>query len=185
MTNPKPEIIEACLRNDRKAQFALYDFCFEDMMRMATRYKNQREDALAIVNNAFLKALMALETYNQKQAFFPWLRTIVIRQAIDYFRSTAKLRLEEPCEDWAENPGNEVLNDVIPKIEVAHIEHAMAQLSTEQRFVFNLFEMEGYSHEEIAEQLNCSVRSSKRYLNQAKSTLQSLLAEYAPKKKAI
>ena len=86
MNRPLQKIIKKCLKNDRKAQFELYHHCFDHLMRTCVRYKRNREDAVSLLNDGFLKVLLKLDKYDPKQDFFPWISTIMVRTAIDDFR---------------------------------------------------------------------------------------------------
>jgi len=88
-------------------------------------------------------------------------------------------------DEWPTDHEPETLNEVVSSLEVERIEKAIAALDENERVVFNLFEIEGYSHSEIAIWLECSERSSKRYLSKAKENLQRKLASIRPAKKAI
>ncbi len=148
----KPDIhcLQACLRNERKAQFQLYEWCFPDLMRVCSRYCKNKDDASALVNTSFLKVLTALPTFSQDKEFVPWMRTIAIRTAVDAHRAQARKMEEFVGDEWPQQNEPDVLNDVVSIIDVESIEKAIAALDENERVVFNLFEIEGYSHSEIA-----------------------------------
>ena len=67
------KIISQCRKNDRQAQFDLYHHCFDYLLAICFRYKKQREDAVSLLNDAFLKILLNLDSYDEKQDFLPWI----------------------------------------------------------------------------------------------------------------
>lgn len=173
-----PTLIRKCKKQDRRAQKALYEYCFSYLMRIAFRFMPRREEAAQLVNQAFLKVLLQLERYDPERPFLPWAGQITVRCAIDHYRHV-KSRRESYFD--AANEGAEEVSYVNPQV-LDHLawedlQNIIAQLPDHQRLVFNLKEWEGYSHREIAAELNCSERTSKRYLEAAKQKLKTLLRE--------
>jgi RNA polymerase sigma factor (sigma-70 family) len=171
-------LIEACKRNERKAQYALYDLFFQPLMSIVRKYKNNNEDAAAIVNEAFFKAFTQLEKYNAEVPFEYWLKRITINTVIDDFRKYKKVKeLETKIDDLSlKNAGSisqEVYNSAEKELNAKDILKLIEGLDDHERIVFNLFEMEGMHHDEIAKILMVSERTSKRYLNQARETLKT------------
>ena len=174
----KDEIIERCLRNDRVAQKQLYELCFEDLMRVCVRYFNQREEAVAVLNEGFLKILLSLKEYSLQGSFENWTRTIVIRTCIDEYRKKKKyVEMIEPVDNYdsVEAEFKPVYNQVIENLSQSEVDKILETLNGHERFVFSLYEFEGYTHDEIAAQLGVSIRSSKRYLQRAKLKLRDQL----------
>jgi RNA polymerase sigma-70 factor (ECF subfamily) len=170
------QLIEACLKNDRKAQFALYDLFYQTLMRIARRYKNNNEDAAALVNESFFKAFTQLDKYNADVPFEYWIKRITINTIIDNFRKHKKLKeFEAKIDDLSlKSSGSlshEVYNSAEKDLQAKDILKLIEGLDEHERIVFNLFEIEGLHHEEIAKHLMVSERTSKRYLNQARETL--------------
>lgn len=171
-------IIHGCLNNNRKAQFLLYDYCFDNMMSICVRYEKDQDDALEILSLAFIKVLKKLDTYNSEYPFTPWFKKITVNEAIDAYRR--KKRRLEIFENEDENFENlKVVHSSTEDnswIEAEYLEYLMDSLKESERTVFNLYAIDGYSHREIAETLSISERSSIRHLASARKKLQSLLA---------
>lgn len=169
-------LIEACKRNERKAQHALYDLFFQPLMCIARKYKNNNEDAAALVNEAFFKAFTQLDKYNSDVPFEYWIKRITINTIIDDFRKHKKIKESETNLDDLSlktigTMSQEVYNSAEKDLQAKDILKLIEGLADHERIVFNLFEIEGLHHEEIAKQLMVSERTSKRYLNQARETL--------------
>ncbi len=180
MHQPAPDLLQGCLRNDRRAQFALYDLCFQELMRIATRYAPNRDDASALVNTAFMKLLHSLDRYDGQRPFGPWMRTLAVRVAIDQHRAEVQRQEWLVGDEWPSNAEPEVSAEIVDQLDVEHIERALATLPEVERMVFNLFAVEGFSHEEIGAELGFTARTSRRLLHRSKESLQKMLISSAP-----
>jgi RNA polymerase sigma factor (sigma-70 family) len=170
-------LVGKCRDHDRRAQFELYKMWFPELMRMATRYKKNREDAAALVNTAFFKAFTNIEKYESHVPFEAWLRQIMKNTIIDEYR------IPESPSEFPGGEGEEVIyseeavdyNLVEKEMSAEEAERILYRLEESERVVFNMYEMDGYSHKEIAEAIGISERTSKRYLASARSNLQQML----------
>lgn len=179
--NELQSLIEKCKKYDRKAQFELYKWWFSDLMRMATRYKKNREDAAALVNTAFFKAFTNIEKYDSHVPFEGWLRQIMKNTIIDEYRKES--RIPESASDFCNEDGEEIIfseeavdyNLIEKEMSAEEAEKILYRLDEKERVVFNMFEMDGYSHSEIADAIGISERTSKRYLASARNNLQQML----------
>lgn len=175
------KLIALCKKNDRKAQFDLYKWWFSDLMQMATRYKKNREDAAALVNTAFFKAFTNIEKYDINVPFEAWLRQIMKNTIIDEYRKESKI--PESASEFSNEEGEEIIysenavdyNLIEKEMSAEEAEKILHRLEENERVVFNMFEMDGYSHKEIAETMGISERTSKRYLAGAKKNLQEMV----------
>ena len=80
------DIIQLCLKNNRKAQYDLYQWFYPFLMRICVRYQRNTDDAVALLNDGFLKILLGLESYDKNRSFISWINTLMIRTAIDLYR---------------------------------------------------------------------------------------------------
>ncbi|MGB0176076.1 MAG: RNA polymerase sigma factor [Owenweeksia sp.] len=169
------EIIQGCLKNDRRSQFQLYDYCFNPMMSICIRYERDEEMALEILNLAFIKVLKKLDTYEPKFPFDPWFKRITVNEAIDSYRRKARrMELFDNGVEDLENHGPED-GSGMEWVEREYLEHILKKLKKIEQIVFNLYAVDGYSHKEIAEELDMSERSSIRHLASARRKLQDML----------
>ncbi|GAB4127992.1 MAG: sigma-70 family RNA polymerase sigma factor [Raineya sp.] len=167
--------IEACKAQDRQSQKELYKAFFSYAMSVCLRYANNKEEAKEILNDSFLKVFSKIHQLTPPYQFKAWLRRILVNTSIDY------LRRNKPFLYSADNA--EVISSV--EIEPSAVEHLSEQdllkmiqeLPPTYRTVFNLFAIEGYSHEEIAKILQISVGTSKSNLHKARRILQKKLSE--------
>lgn len=148
-------------------------------MAICDRYTGKQEDALEILNDGFLKIFREIHHFSPAYAdvissFKGWLRKIMIYTAIDHFRKHHKHQMVAQLDDVVyQLPA--VGDTALEKMSYEEIIRAIQQLSPAYRTVFNLFVIEGLSHEEIAEQLDISSGTSKSNLFKARMQLQKIL----------
>lgn len=149
-------------------------------MGISLSYAKDRDLAQEIVNDSFLKFFGAVTNFEEFQSVKSWLRRITVNTAIDFYRKNKRIR-----EQMEINEQTEVFHEVNALGDLAY-ENLIAllnQLPEDQKLVFNLYEVEGYSHREIGVKLNITESSSRVYLARAKSKLRQLvqihLKEYA------
>ena len=162
------ELIQKCKKGDRKAQERLYKHFYGYAMGVGLRYLSNRDDALEVVNDAFMKVFKSLVQFNTDQVFKPWLRKIVVNTALDRKRKDLK-HLNQVDLDAA--PDSCMSVQAIETLTVKDILQLLDALPDIQRMVFNLYELDGYKHEEIGELLNIPASSSRVHLSRAKEKL--------------
>lgn len=148
-------------------------------MAICDRYAQKQEDAVEILNDGFLKIFREIHHYSPAytdvvSSFKGWLRKIMVYTAIDHFRKNHKHRLVTQLDNvvYQVPAGGE---EAMDKLSYEEIIRAIQDLSPGYRTVFNLFVIEGMSHEEIARQLEVSVGTSKSNLSKARKQLQKIL----------
>ena len=148
-------------------------------MAICDRYTNNQEDALEILNDGFLKIFKEIHHYQPAYAdvvssFKGWLRKIMVYTAIDHFRKYHKQRMITELDNVVFQV-SAVSEDAVEKLAHEEIIRAVQDLSPGYRTVFNLFVIEGLSHEEISQRLDISVGTSKSNLSKARRQLQKIL----------
>ena len=166
------QLLESCRKGHRTSQDRLYREFYAYSMGICLRYSRTREEAIEILNDGFIKILSKLDRYSPGLSFKGWLRKVMINSAIDYFRRNEKhyhsLDISHiQYETSAEN--------VFDKIGEQEIIAAIQLLPPSYRMVFNLYVIEGFKHEEIANQLNISVGTTKSNLAIARNKLKKML----------
>jgi len=167
-------ILKGCLKGNRASQERLYKYYYPYGMSISLRYAKNRLEAKEILNESFLKVFNKLDLYDKTQAFHFWLRRIIINTAIDYYRKKQRQPLFMTIDDALLQIADDTLGDfeIDTTINTLPI---LQQLPPAYRIVFNLYVMEGYKHQEIAEQLGISVNTSKSNLARAKQKLKVLI----------
>lgn len=166
------EIISQCKTGSLKYQELLYKQFYGYAMGISLRYCLTRDDALEVVNDAFIKTFKAIKSYNSDKPFKAWLRTIVVNTAIDRRRKEMKFQMHV---EFANAGPLFTAANAIENLNAQDIFTLLKELPALQLTIFNLYEIDGYSHDEIALLLKIPVSSSRVYLSRAKEKLRSLI----------
>jgi RNA polymerase sigma-70 factor (ECF subfamily) len=171
--------IQGCVLNDRLSQKKIYTSFYNYAMSICSIYTTSYEDSVEILNDGFLKIFKEIYRYqpayaNGINSFKGWLRKIMIHTAIDHFRKNHKHRLikELDSETIRLSAGGE---DVLDRISYDEIVRSMQKLTPGYRIIFNLFIIENFSHEEIADRIGISIGTSKSNLARGRKQLQKIL----------
>lgn len=172
------ELIRQCKKGSLKYQELLYKQYYGYAMGISLRYSFNRDDALEAVNDAFIKVFNNIHSYDQAKAFKAWMRAIVVNTSIDRRRKDMKHQLNLEIND-----NIQVYSTVTPsgRLDAADILKMMEILPPIQRTIFNMYEIDGYSHDEIAETLEIPSSSSRVYLSRAKEKLRNIINAEAHK----
>jgi RNA polymerase sigma factor (sigma-70 family) len=170
--NELTDIIQGCRDKNAKSQYALFALFYNYAMSIAQRYAATREEAEEITNDTFVKVFMRIERFEEKWTFKSWLRRIIINTAIDAFRAK-QIKPQTTDLDLFYDLGFEI--DVIDTMTREEVLAHVVKLPPAYRAVFNLFVIDEYSHEEIADLLGISIGASKSNLSKARQKLKKLL----------
>ncbi|MBS1640064.1 MAG: sigma-70 family RNA polymerase sigma factor [Bacteroidetes bacterium] len=167
------QLLKECKKQSITAQKYLYDRFAVQLYLVCRRYLKTNEQAEEILHNGFLKIFTGLLQFNYTTdaAFIAWLNKIMINECLMDLRKKNNFLLV--TEDEAENI---IVDELIEnKLNADTIYTLITQLPIGYRTVFNLYCIEGYSHNEIAIALNISGGTSKSQLNKARKMLQQLI----------
>ena len=171
------EIIKGCKRQHRLSQQKVYEMFYGKMLPVCNRYAKNSEEAKDILQNGFIKVFEKIDKYNFDGSFGGWVRRLIVNTAIDHYRKHKNEYLIEDesriadSDHWYED-------EAVTKyegIKSEDIKEAIEQLSPAYKMVFNLYIMEGYSHQEIADELGVSLGTSKSNLAKAKANVKKIL----------
>ncbi len=168
-----PHIVEGCKNGDRLCQRQLYDHCYEDMLKLCQGYCFQKEDAGGLYNTAMLKVFGSIHTCRETASLMGWIRRIVVNTCIDHCRRQVKPAMHPAGEPREEDVM--ISPEVYSKISAEETLQLVKELPVNTGLVFNLFVIEGYSHEEIGELLGIAAGTSKWHLNEARRLLKQKL----------
>ncbi len=163
-----------CKENNRFAQNRLYEAFSGRLFRVCMRYVRLQEDAEEVLMNGFLKFFRGLPNfdYRDDNSLEVWLKRIMVNEALMHLRHQKALPV---FTDSDEAEAGVYIPDHV--IDTEAIYAAILELPTGYRTVFNLYIIEGYTHEEIAKQLNINAGTSKSQLSKARAMLQQLLKQ--------
>lgn len=161
-------LIKKAIKQNRKAQNALYETHAPKMLSVCRYYVKDIQKAEEVMLNGFFKVFKYLKDYKNEGSFEGWIRRIMVREAISFFRQKKQIQFADEVENYAA----EYDNHIDSTIEVAQIQACIDVLPEGYRLVFNMYAIEGYKHNEIAQLLKISEGTSKSQLFKAKKMLQ-------------
>lgn len=148
------------------------------MMGISFRYVKNRDDAMILVNEGFLKIVTNLEKWKEDTPFEYWAKRVMINTCIDNYRKQKKVRDHEEMYDDVRHFENDIsidYNEVDKVVETEQLDEMLSELPEVHAKVFNLYEIDGYNHKEIGKLLGISERSSKRHLAASRRKLQEMV----------
>ncbi len=169
------KLIEGCKRNDQSCYKSLYDRYAMRLMTIALRYSNNTFEAEDILQESFIRIFRTIHSFGYKGSFEGWLKKIVVHTAINHFHKHKKHFPQ--AEENAREPDTDC-EEVLDRIGADELISAIQSLPDGYRMVFNLYELEGYTHKEIGDILGISEGTSKSQLSKAKSLLRKLLVKF-------
>lgn len=176
------DALERCLRNREDGKAFVYKKYYGYLMAIIIRYVKQDVDAEELVNESFVRVFRKLESFNRdiddenlEKSFRAWIGRIAANISIDFLRSKKQLY---SVEDMTEGDMHTPSVQLDSRLEVNEILSLLEQLPEIQKTIFNLYEIEGYSHDEIAQMLNIPDSTSRTYLTRAKQKLRKLYLDY-------
>lgn len=162
-------LVRGCAANDAKCQKIFYEKYLGFALKTVYRYLSSYEAAAEVANDAFVKIFRAFNKFEYAQAanveslLMAWMRRIVINTAIDYIRANQAQKKYQPITEDAWN-GHETEVRSDEQLLYKEIIELVRKLSPSYRSVFNMYVIDGYSHQEIGKILGISVGTSKSNL---------------------
>jgi RNA polymerase sigma-70 factor (ECF subfamily) len=167
-------IVSDCVAGDRKAQARLYHQFAPKMFGVCLRYAKDATEAEDNLQEGFIKVFTSLKTFRHEGSFEGWIRRIMINVSLEKIR---KQHLLHPVEDVSVYDTVSFYYDVIAKISADDLMKLIQELPPRYRLVFNLYVMEGMSHQEIAEEMTITQGTSKSNLARAREILKKKVHE--------
>lgn len=168
-------VIEGCKRNDPHAQRFLYEHYSSKMYALCCRYVRDKMEAEDVLVTAFTKIFERIEQFKGEGSFEGWIRRIVVNESLTFLRRNKSMYLETDIEAADREPDYGSLQN---ELEAEDLRKLIAELPTGYRIVFNLYAIDGFSHQEIASQLGITESTSKSQLSRARVFLQKKLVEW-------
>jgi len=172
------ELIRRVLSGDAHAERALYDRHVDRVYRLAYRLAaGDRDLAEDFTQEAFVRAFDRLASFREQSALSTWLHTITVSVALNGMRRVRRWRTRETELDEAvavPGAGRQAEPDL-----KARLRSAIAELPAKYRVVFVMYDVEGYTHDEISAALDMPTGTSKARLSRARAKLRQELSEFA------
>jgi RNA polymerase sigma-70 factor (ECF subfamily) len=151
------ELIEGCRRQNRQAQQALYELYSGKMYALCCRYVKDKMEAEDVLVVAFTKIFERIHQYKGNGSFEGWIRRVMVNESLGFLRKNKNMYVETDIEAAEREPNYEQLDSAL---EAEDLMKLIEGLPTGYRVVFNLYAIDGYSHQEIGEQLGISENTS-------------------------
>ncbi len=166
------ELIKGCIREDVACQKGLFNRYASSLLGVSNRYARNKEDAEDILQDAFIKIFHKINQFKGDGSFEGWMRRVVVNTALKKYtisRYTKEISVEEVRES-TDIDVNDVhsFNHLTEKDLLVLIN----RLPDGYRLVFNLYVIEGYQHDEIADMLGIQSGTSRSQLVKARNLLQ-------------
>lgn len=172
------ELIARVLAGDESAERALYDAHVDRVYRLAYRLAGDADLAQDFAQEAFVRAFSRLREFQGRSAFGTWLHAITVSVSLNALRKVKKNRQRETDLDETTPAFASTSRPAEPDLK-QKLKKAIDGLPDHYRAVFVMYDMEGYSHEEIGSVLGVPVGTSKARLSRAREKLREQLAEFA------
>ncbi|MCI0435511.1 MAG: RNA polymerase sigma factor [Gemmatimonadetes bacterium] len=172
------ELIRRVRSGDAGAERTLYDRHVDRVHRLAYRLADgDRDLAEDFTQEAFVRAFDRLAEFREQAAFSTWLHSITVSVALNGMRRIRRWRTREAALDEAVTVvGN--ARRAEPDLKT-RLSKAIAELPAKYRIVFVMYDVEGYTHDEISAALNMPTGTSKARLSRARARLRQELSEFA------
>jgi len=176
------EMISRCQRGDQEALKEIFDRYNKKVYRIAYGVVRQREEALDIVQEVFIKLFHSIKNFKGKSHFYTYLYRMVMNTAIDHARKTGKQIISsldqegsfQPSDDLEKGPERILLQKELEE----RVKLAMDKLPAEQRAALIFRDVEGLSYQEMAETMGCSIGTVMSRLHYGRKRMQELLKDY-------
>ena len=182
MNLEETEMISRCQRGDQEALKEIFDKYHKKVYRIAYGVVRQREEALDIVQEVFIKLFHSIKNFKGKSHFYTYLYRMVMNTAIDHARKTGKQTISsldqegsfQPSDDLEKGPERILLQKELEE----RVKLAMDKLPAEQRAALIFRDVEGLSYQEMAEAMGCSIGTVMSRLHYGRKRIQELLKDY-------
>ncbi len=190
-------LVKAAQAGDRRAFQALYQRYERKVFSVAYGFLRNQEDALDVLQEAFIKVHRYLPNFEGQSSFYTWLYRIVANLCIDHLRRSGRKRDVEFDDRLRHDGGNEAasstggrpLGDPSAAIKnkeiLAAVQDSLGHLSDKHRAVIVMRELQGLSYADMAKAMSCSKGTIMSRLFHARRNMQKLLVErlgYVPSK---
>jgi RNA polymerase sigma-70 factor (ECF subfamily) len=169
----KDYLLKQAMQNKRSAQKELYESYSPIAYAVIRRYIKDEYDAEDVLIETFMKVFENLGAFKNEGSFEGWIKKIAIRESLMFLRRNKALNMFIEAD-------NINISDKITVEDFLGLDDLLKlldQLPAGYRIVFNLYVIEGYKHNEIAELLGISINTSKSQLRLAKDRLRKLIEE--------
>ncbi len=168
------ELVQGCLREDRRCQEELYTRYSRRMYALCLRYARHELEAQDMLQEGFIRVFEKLKGFRMEGSLEGWIRRIMVHTAINHYRRRA-FQMERFGMEHL--PETHVAPQAVEDLGEQELLAMVSALPPGYRMVFNLYAIEGYDHAEIAQMLGCGESTSRSQLAKARKMLQVKLEQ--------
>lgn len=161
------EIIKGCVNDNIVHQKALYTLYAKNLFNLSLKYCTNIEEAQDNLHDSFIEIFKSIKNFKNAGSFEGWMKKITINKAINSYKKSYHLT---PI-NGTDFPDTAINDDELDEYSLDFILALIQNLPNQYRLTFCLYELDNYSHNEIAKMLNISIGTSKSNLHRAKMTL--------------
>lgn len=166
-------LVEACMKGSPKAQKTLFEKFAPRMFSVCLRYMKDRDKAQDVLQDGMVKVFNNLSNFKNEGVFEAWIRRIIVNCCLDQLRKDSKFINDVSVDDYAYKLDK---SDFIVESMIAEELMKLVQsMPSGYRVVFNMYAIEGYSHQEIADHLGVTESTSKSQYLRARAYLRDRL----------
>ncbi len=182
MNREEDEIISRCQQGDQEALKEIFDKYHKKVYRIAYGVVRQREEALDVVQEVFIKLFRSIKNFKGRSHFYTYLYRMVMNTAIDHKRKAGKQFMSSLDEEGSFEPSEEVEKGperiLLQKELEERVRLAMDKLPDEQKAALIFRDVEGLSYQEMAEAMGCSIGTVMSRLHYGRKRMQESLKDY-------
>lgn len=168
------DLVEKCMAGDTISQKQLYDRYSGVLYAICLRYAKNAENARDLLQDSFIKVFDGLKYFRFEGSFEGWMKRVAVNTCLDFHKKIKNEPYNEDLETVIQVGAQETVNAGLNARDLIGL---LQKLPAGYRTVFNLYAIEGFSHQEIADSLGVTENTSKTQLFKARKLLQAMLAE--------
>ena len=182
MNREEDEIISRCQQGDQQALKEIFDKYHKKAYSIAYGVVRQREEALDVVQEVFIKLFRSIKNFKGRSHFYTYLYRMVMNTAIDHKRKAGKQFMSSLDEEGSFEPSDEAEKGperiLLQKELEERVKRAMDKLPDEQKAALVFRDVEGLSYQEMAEAMGCSIGTVMSRLHYGRKRMQESLKDY-------
>lgn len=175
------ELIKRCCKNDRSAQSELFKRYKDTLHLVSLKYSRNKTEAEDNLHDAFMAIFDSIKKYKGQGSFEGWMKRITMFKAIDRYKNNKYV----PVDVFEETIKNEDKPLELSQLSLDQLLNCIQELPDQYRLVFNLYQLDGHSHKEVAKILDISESTSKSNFHRAKQLLQNKITSLQASLKSL
>jgi len=171
------DIIYDLKKGKRKAQSVLYKQYAPLLLGLCMRYSKTKTEAEDVLQDGFIKIFDKIKDLKKTTALVPWMKRIMVNTAINSYHKNLKYYYHQDIDEIQIHETDDEPTEYMPNISPDMVLKSVQDLPEGYKMILNMYVFDGYSHKEIAEELDISVSTSKSQLHKARKSLRDKFKE--------